>query len=98
MKRRQVVWQWSAPVALALILYMIAPVFAVPPDIVLYASDVTSTQGNWTSTSGAAAGGQYEASADLGWSTTGSPLASPTDYFEMTFNASANTPYHVWLR
>ena len=99
MKRSHVVWQWSAPAAaLALVLCMLAPVIAATPDIVLYTSDVTSNFGNWTSTSGAAAGGQYLASADMGRSAIGAPLASPTDYFEMMFNASANTPYHVWLR
>jgi hypothetical protein len=26
------------------------------------------------------------------------PLASPVSYFELTFQASANTPYHLWVR
>jgi hypothetical protein len=29
---------------------------------------------------------------------TSSPLASPANYFEASFSASANTAYHVWLR
>src|SRR4029077_19155295 len=98
MNRQHVVGQWFAPPALAVVLTMFTPAFAASPDIVLYASDATSTQGNWTLASGSAAGGQYLASADLGWSTSASPLAAPADYFEMTFNANANTPYHVWLR
>jgi hypothetical protein len=26
------------------------------------------------------------------------PLASPAAYFDVTFNADAGKPYHVWLR
>jgi len=37
-------------------------------------------------------------SADQGWANTGAPLASPPDYFEITFSAPANTQYHVWFR
>jgi endonuclease/exonuclease/phosphatase family metal-dependent hydrolase len=72
---------------------------AAASDIVLYSSDVTNIQGNWAKWSGSdAAGGQYMASVDYGWSTLNNPLASPNDYFEASFNAVAGTPYHVWLR
>src|SRR5437870_9903633 len=76
-----------------------APMFAGAPDIVLYASDVTTMRGNWARVGGAdAAGGQYLASVDKGWAAISAPLAVPTDFFEATFVANANTAYHVWLR
>jgi endonuclease/exonuclease/phosphatase family metal-dependent hydrolase len=72
---------------------------AAASDVVLYASDVTNVQGNWAKWSGSdAAGGQYMASVDYGWSMLNNPLPSPNDYFEASFNADAGTPYHVWLR
>src|SRR2546423_1016210 len=47
-------------------------------DIVMYASDVTTIQGNWSRVSNSAgAGGQLMSSADNGWSSTSNALASP---------------------
>ena len=67
-------------------------------DIVLYSSDL-STNGNWTKVADStAAGGQMVSSVDNGWSTPNSPLASPSDYVEATFTASASTPYRIWVR
>src|SRR2546425_10781723 len=72
---------------------------AATSDVVLYAADAANLHGNWARVSDAtAAGGQLMSSADKGWGTTNTVLASPADYFEFTFNAVANTPYHVWLR
>lgn len=72
---------------------------AATSDVVLYASDAANLHGNWVRVSDAtAAGGQLVSSVDKGWGTTNAVLASPADYFEFTFNAVANTPYHVWLR
>jgi endonuclease/exonuclease/phosphatase family metal-dependent hydrolase len=72
---------------------------AAAPDVVLYASDVATLQGNWTkASSSGAAGGEALTSADNGWSATTAPLASPTNYFEASFSASAGTAYHVWVR
>src|SRR5947209_4935011 len=96
--RQHVVRWWFASAALVFVLGQSARAFAATPDIVLYTSDVTTMRGNWVATSGAGAGDQYLAGADSGSSTIQSPSAAPTDYFEMTFNADANTPYHVWLR
>ena len=85
--------------AAALLATVFAPMFAGAPDIVLYASDVTTMRGNWARVGGAdAAGGQYLASVDKGWAAISAPLAVPTDFFEATFVANANTAYHVWLR
>src|SRR5262245_34293766 len=75
------------------------PASAAATDIVLYASDVSALRGNWSTTSnGSSPGGQMIASADAGWSSTGTPLAAPADYFEATFSAPAGTAYHIWLR
>src|SRR5689334_23861269 len=72
---------------------------AASDDIVLYAADVTTIQGNWDRiASASAAGGQKMASTDYGWSAADAPLASPNDYFEATFNAPASTAFHVWIR
>jgi endonuclease/exonuclease/phosphatase family metal-dependent hydrolase len=68
-------------------------------DIVLYAAEAPVVQGNWVATaSDGAAAGRAMASADLGWSSTNTPLASPSNYFELTFEAPAGTGYRVWLR
>jgi hypothetical protein len=72
---------------------------AAAGDVVAYASDVTTISGNWSRVADStAAGGQDMTSADYGWSATAEPLASPNDYFEIPFTASANTAYHVWVR
>jgi endonuclease/exonuclease/phosphatase family metal-dependent hydrolase len=67
--------------------------------VVLHASDVSAIQGNWSIASDqTAADGVKVASADYGASVPDAALASPADYFEMTFSAPASTAYHVWLR
>src|SRR5436853_2551554 len=72
---------------------------AASPDVVLYAGDATNLRGNWTRVADStAAGGQRVTSADRGWSSTDSALATPQDSFDFTFTADANTPYHVWFR
>ena len=53
--------------------------FAAASDVVLYAGDAATVQGNWSRVSdGSAAGGQRLSSVDYGWSTTDDPLASPS--------------------
>jgi Big-like domain-containing protein/calcineurin-like phosphoesterase family protein/purple acid phosphatase-like protein len=67
-------------------------------DVVLYPSDVSVIQGNWsrlTSTTGA--GGLKMTSEDRGFSQTAGALAAPADYFEASFNALAGD-YRIWLR
>jgi endonuclease/exonuclease/phosphatase family metal-dependent hydrolase len=74
-------------------------VIAAGDDIVLHSADVTAVKGNWSKVAdSSAATGTMMSSADVGWSKTDAPLASPADYFEANFNADPNTPYHVWLR
>ncbi len=86
--------------ALALItMTVVNAAAAAAQDIVLYPSDVTTAQGNWSvGASSSGAGSQRMASQDYGWSSADAPLASPRDYFEATFTAPSYTTYHVWLR
>lgn len=68
-------------------------------DVVLYAADAANVRGNWARAQDpTAAGGQLLVSTDKGWATADRALASPVDSFEFSFTATANTPYHVWLR
>jgi len=45
-----------------------------------------------------AAGGFLIRNPNLGAAKILTPRASPTDYFELTFSANANVPYHFWFR
>jgi hypothetical protein len=74
---------------------------AAAPNIVIYASDIPAAglHGTWTVASDAtAASGTKLITPDAGWASTSTPLATPADYIEVTFNAPANTPYAIWLR
>jgi endonuclease/exonuclease/phosphatase family metal-dependent hydrolase len=75
------------------------PAGAQNSDVVIYASDVGRWQGNWSrGAASSAANGHEMVSVDHGWSTADAALASPADFFEVTFNAPSYTTYHVWLR
>jgi hypothetical protein len=74
-----------------------------PPasEIVIYAADVpdANIHGNWAKVVDAtAAAGIKMQSNDLGAGTLGAPLASPTHYFDVTFEAQAAVKYRLWLR
>ena len=76
-----------------------APVGSDDPDIVLYAARAPVIQGAWTpEADAAAAGGARITNPDAGRSKVTVAAATPTDYFELTFNAKAGIPYHLWLR
>ncbi|HSK11339.1 MAG TPA: carbohydrate-binding protein [Vicinamibacterales bacterium] len=80
------------------LLFALSPALATAAEVIIRASSASTVRGNWHVVSdGSAAGGQYLASNDYGWSTTSQPQASPVDYFEVSFNAPAGS-YHVWLR
>jgi phosphatidylserine/phosphatidylglycerophosphate/cardiolipin synthase-like enzyme len=68
-------------------------------DIVLYAADATTIMGRWSLISDStAAGGRRMDNPDAGAATITTPLASPADYFELTFNAQVGRAYRLWLR
>ena len=76
-----------------------APPPSGEPDIVLYAAHAPTIHGSWNVESDeAAAGGARLMDPDAGRAKVTQPLAAPTDYFELTFQAAAGIPYHLWLR
>jgi endonuclease/exonuclease/phosphatase family metal-dependent hydrolase/glutamine cyclotransferase len=83
----------------AFALLKLATAQASATEVVLYASEATTKVGNWSVVSDAtAAGGARLANADLGGAKLAAPIPVPASYFEMTFNAEANTPYRLWVR
>jgi hypothetical protein len=71
------------------------------PEIVIYGADVPSgnLRGNWSRVSDStAAAGIRLSNADRGASVVNAPLASPADYFDVTFSAEAGVRYRLWLR
>ncbi len=80
-----------------------APVKVTVPirtsDIVLYAATATTRIGNWQVVADAtAAGGNAMWNPDAAAAKIAAPLASPTSYFELPFNAQAGLGYHLWIR
>jgi len=70
-----------------------------PKEIVLYAADSTVIVGRWQRESDAtAAGGSLLHHPNQSAPKITSPSANPSDYFELTFTAEANVPYHLWAR
>ena len=68
-------------------------------DIILHPSAAPVVVGNWIVNSDVtAAGGASLLNPDLNAPKVAAALASPSDYFEMTFDAAASTPYRVWIR
>jgi hypothetical protein len=77
------------------------PMPASPGNIVIYASDIapTSRHGSWaTASDPTAAAGVKLMTPDNGGSNLNNPLASPTDYADVMFNADAGTAYTIWMR
>jgi len=81
---------------------VLAPAFslnAAPPDVVLYAAQAPVRIGAWNVVSDStAAGGAALRNPDLGAAKLTAPLASPSTYFELTFDVVAGQPYHLWIR
>jgi hypothetical protein len=72
---------------------------AAATDIVLRASTATISGSAWTVVADAtAAGGSRLANPNAGAAKKTAPLAAPPSYVEMTFDAEAGIPYHLWLR
>src|SRR5262249_13098551 len=68
-------------------------------DIVLYAADATVISGAWSVVADAtAAGGRRLANPDAAAAKLTTALASPVNYFELTFNVEAGVAYHLWMR
>ena len=68
-------------------------------DIVLYAESASLVRGAWRrQTDATAAGGALLRHPNAGAAKLSSALANPVNYFEMTFDAVAGVPYHLWIR
>ena len=67
-------------------------------DIVLQASNASVKAGKWSVASdSSAAGGKKMRHADDGAAKLTAAAASPKNYFELTFTATAGVPYRLWL-
>jgi hypothetical protein len=72
-----------------------------PPgdDIVLYAAEAPLVRGNWVAQSDpAAAAGTKLTNPDAALPKLTPAAANSADYFELTFEAEAGRPYHLWVR
>jgi PKD repeat protein len=71
---------------------------ATDTDIVLYASTAPVRAGTWAVVSDSTAAGGYAVTTPLSSTKISAPLASPANYFRMTFPASSGQSYHLWIR
>lgn len=72
---------------------------AIAADIVLYAKNATTIAGNWRLVDDAqAAGGARMWNPDASVAKLAAPLAAPSNYFELTFQAEAGKAYRLWMR
>ena len=67
-----------------------------PVDVVLNPRDATLIRGSWTLAPDDLHG-QILTQPDAGTPKIGTAAAAPANYFEFTFYADANTPYHLWI-
>jgi hypothetical protein len=77
------------------------PAPASPGTTVLWTANVSSSyvSGKWQAVADAsAAGGRALRNPNASAAKIAPALANPASYFETTFEARANTAYHVWLR
>lgn len=70
-----------------------------PGEIVLHARHARTIVGAWQVVADvSAAGGARLLNPDAGAAKSLTPSASPTAYFELTFQADAGRPYRLWMR
>jgi endonuclease/exonuclease/phosphatase family metal-dependent hydrolase len=68
-------------------------------EIVLQPANATTVMGAWKKVvDPTAAGGARLEMPEKGAAKITTALASPSDYFELSFNATAGVPYRLWLR
>ena len=68
-------------------------------DIVLYASQAPVKVGNWSVVADSGAAGSARlVNTDFGAGKISTAKASPSDYVELSFYASAGKPYRLWMR
>jgi len=70
-----------------------------PSTVVIRASDITTTVGNWTRvTDQTAADAIALSNTNLGAQKITPAAVTPANYFEKTFTAQAHVAYHLWVR
>jgi hypothetical protein len=75
------------------------PASTVGTDVVLYAADAVVIKGTWSLVNDStAAGGRRIATPNASAVKVPAALASPANYFEVTFRADSGVPYHLWMR
>ncbi len=74
------------------------PAQATDGDIVLYASTAPVRSGTWTVVSDSTAAGGYALTTPVSSIKISTALASPANYFQMTFPAISGQAYHLWIR
>ena len=68
-------------------------------DVVLYASKAPVKSGTWAVVvDSTAAGGFAIGNPNLGAAKIGTPLATPKNYFQLSFPAYSGKAYHFWIR
>jgi len=74
------------------------PALAASSDIVLYASTAPVRSGTWAIVSDSSAAGGFAVTTPVSATKISAPLASPANYFQMTFPANSGQAYHLWIR
>jgi hypothetical protein len=70
-----------------------------PSTVVIRASDITTTVGNWTRVSDQTAADAIALyNTNLGAPKITPAAVTPANYFEKTFTAQAHVAYHLWIR
>ena len=72
--------------------------YAANTNVVLYASKAPVRAGSWVVVSDSTAAGGSAITTAVSTSKAFEPLASPSNYFEMTFPANSGQAYHLWIR
>ena len=68
-------------------------------EVVLYAGQAPVKVGSWSVVGDATAAGSVRlVNPDLGAAKIVTPAAAPSSYVELSFFATANIPYHLWIR
>jgi PKD repeat protein len=71
---------------------------AANTNVVLYASKAPVRAGSWVIVSDSTAAGAAAMTTPVSTAKVATPLASPANYFQMTFPANSGQAYHLWIR
>src|SRR6185437_8995453 len=71
---------------------------AADTNVVLYASKAPVRAGSWKVVPDPTAAGGSAITTPVSTTKIATPLASPANYFQMTFPANGGESYHLWIR